>query len=55
VASRAAHPEVHVSLVMPGPVSTEFAKNALEATARKYYEDVGAFEASMPVFGKPRT
>jgi short-subunit dehydrogenase len=91
---RATHPEVHVSLVMPGPVSTEFAKNALggtpsmppglvmqtgeevasvivsvieepvaeryttpalEATARKYYEDVGAFEASMPVFGKPRT
>jgi short-subunit dehydrogenase len=91
---RGTHPEVHVSLVMPGPVSTEFAKNALggtpfvhpglvaqtaeevasvivsvieepvaeryttpalEATARKYYEDVGAFEASMPVFGKPRT
>lgn len=27
---------------------------ALAAAARKYYEDVGAFEASMPPFGKPR-
>ncbi len=89
---RGNYPDVHVSLVMPGPVSTEFAKNALggtpfiphglvmqtgeevataiaavienpvdelyttpalAATARKYYEDVGAFEAGMPKFGKP--
>ena len=91
---RGTHPGVHVSLVMPGPVSTEFAKNALggtpylpagiamqtgaevaaaiagviekpvaelyttpalAATARKYYEDVGAFEAGMPSFGKPKS
>lgn len=90
---RATHPKVHVSLVMPGIVSTDFAKNAvgdtlqtppnvpsqtaaevaavivslierpvaevyttpaLAATARKYYEDVGAFEAAMPSFGPPR-
>ncbi|GAC1540967.1 MAG: hypothetical protein NVS3B10_05590 [Polyangiales bacterium] len=89
---RGSHPGIDVSLVMPGPVSTEFAKNALggtpfipaglamqtgeevaaaivsviekpvaelyttpalAATARKYYEDVGAFEAGMPSFGKP--
>lgn len=90
---RDTHPNVKVSLVMPGMVSTDFAKNALggsppppagapmqtpeevvaeimkllespvaelyttpalAAAARKYYEDVGAFEASMPAFGKPR-
>jgi short-subunit dehydrogenase len=85
---RATHPNVHVSLVMPGMVATDFAKNALggapgappagvhvqqveevaaaivslidkpvaelyttpalAATARKYFEDVGAFEAAMP-------
>jgi short-subunit dehydrogenase len=83
---------VTVSLVMPGIVSTDFAKNALggspppppgvpsqtadaaaaaivaliedpvaeiytnpvlAGTARKYYEDVGAFEAAMPAFGGP--
>lgn len=89
---RASHPKVHVSLVLPGPVSTEFFANALggtppiapgaiafqtaqevasaiasviespvaelytnaahAATARKYYEDVGAFEAAMPPFAK---
>jgi short-subunit dehydrogenase len=90
---RGTHPAVNVSLVMPGPVSTEFAKNALGGTpfipagvvmqtaeevaaaivtvieqpvpelytspalaamARRYYEDVGAFEAAMPSFGKPK-
>jgi short-subunit dehydrogenase len=90
---RATHPEVTISLVMPGIVSTDFAKNALggsppmppnvptqtaeevaavilalidrpvpevystpalAATARKYYEDVAAFEAAMPAFGPPR-
>lgn len=90
---RATHPNIHVSLVMPGIVSTDFAKNAvggaspmplnapsqkpeevaaamvaliaspvaelyttpaLAAMARKYYEDVGAFEANMPSFAAPR-
>ncbi len=89
---RGSHPKVSVSLVMPGPVSTDFSKNAiggapgnphglvmqtgeevaaiiaaviespvaetyttpaLAALARKYYEDVGAFESAMPVFGRP--
>jgi short-subunit dehydrogenase len=88
----AAHPDIHVTLVMPGLVSTEFATNALHGTppmspassaaapasqtadevaavivgaidrpvaelytapylaplARRYFEDVGAFERSMP-------
>jgi short-subunit dehydrogenase len=91
---RDTHPNVKVSLVMPGMVSTDFAKNALggsaptpppgapiqtpeevvdaiaalldspvaelyttpgfAAMARKYYDDVGAFEAAMPGLGKPR-
>ena len=83
-----AHPAIHVTLVMPGLVSTEFAKHALHGTppmspaaaggaqtadevaavivgvidrpvaevytgpqlaplARRYFEDVGAFERSM--------
>ncbi len=84
---RATHPDIHVSLVMPGMVTTDFATNALggqvaapapvgpmqpqsaaevagaivaliaqpvaevytnpasPAIARRYYEDVGAFEA----------
>jgi short-subunit dehydrogenase len=89
---RATHPKVIVSLVMPGIVSTDFARNAVGGTpppppgvpsqtaeavaasivslidkpepelytnpalagmARKYYEDVGAFEAAMPAFGPP--
>jgi short-subunit dehydrogenase len=83
------HPDIHVSLVMPGIVATEFAQNALHGTpplspaaaasaqtadevaavivgvidrpvaevytnpqmlapiARRYFEDVGAFERSM--------
>jgi short-subunit dehydrogenase len=91
---RDTHPNVKVSLVMPGMVSTDFGKNAVggspppppgapiqtaeevaraiasllesreaelyttpgfAAMARTYYEDVGAFEAAMPAFGKPRT
>jgi short-subunit dehydrogenase len=91
---RDTHPNVKVSLVMPGMVSTDFGKNALGGSpppvagaprqtpeevasaiaalldsrdaelyttpgfammARKYYEDVGAFEAAMPAFGKPPT
>jgi short-subunit dehydrogenase len=84
----AAHPDIHVTLVMPGLVSTDFAKRALHGTppmspaaaagaqtadevaavivgvidrpvaevytgphlaplARRYFEDVGAFERSM--------
>jgi short-subunit dehydrogenase len=85
----AAYPDIHVTLVMPGLVSTEFAKHALHGTppmspaaaagaqtaaevasvivgvidrpvaevytnpqqlapiARRYFEDVGAFEQSM--------
>jgi len=92
---RAELPDVRVSLVLPGPVATEFAANALfarpnpigakgipglqsadevarviadviaspvderytsddlAATARRYYEDVGAFEAQMPPPGAP--
>jgi short-subunit dehydrogenase len=86
----ATHPDVHVSLVMPGVVLTDFPKNALGGSpssyrpsavpgaqtaeqvaevmaeliehpraevytnptsadlARRYFEDVGAFEAGMP-------
>ena len=90
---RGSHPNVKISLVMPGMVSTDFGKNAvngspppppgvpmqtpeevasaiagvienpvaelyttpaLAAMAREYYGDVGAWEATMPFFNRPR-
>ena len=92
---RRTHPGVHVTLVMPGVVTTDFARNALHAAAapaggggppgqsadevaavlesvidqprpdvytspalaeraRKYYEDVGAFEDELAAAARPR-
>ena len=44
---RASHPQIHVSLVMPGLVSTEFARNALGG-GRAHAPPAGAMRPQTP-------